>query len=70
MLISRQTRDEEHRRFKRERSSSETIAGDDDQDQRGELEVEEVGSVDCRAAKRARNRELLAGGCEIIELDD
>ncbi|OAK95675.1 hypothetical protein IQ06DRAFT_329081 [Phaeosphaeriaceae sp. SRC1lsM3a] len=61
-------RNELRARLKRELSSPETVVGDDNENQH--LEIEEVRCVDRRAAKRARNREQLAGGTEVIALDD
>ncbi|KAH7389621.1 hypothetical protein DE146DRAFT_738910 [Phaeosphaeria sp. MPI-PUGE-AT-0046c] len=63
-------RDERRTRLKRELSSPKTVVGDDNEDPGHSLEIEEVRCVDRRAAKRARNREQLVGGAEVIVLDD
>ena len=70
ILTISQDREQARTRLKRERSSSETVFGDDDEHPQQELEIVRARKVDRNAAKRARTRRLIADGSEVIEIED
>jgi hypothetical protein len=70
-----QEQEEARQRLKRERSSSETLVGDDedvgDGYQHSDADLIELRAVDLRAARKAKRvRQLPTPETEVIELDD
>lgn len=70
MLTIVQERERTRTRLKREMSSPDTVYGDNNDGQQNDSDIEEVRYIDRRAAKRARTRRQVAGGSEVIEIND
>jgi hypothetical protein len=73
--MQQQEQEDTRQRLKRERSSSQTLIGDDndvgDRYQHSDAELVELRAVDLRAARKARHvRQLPTPETEVIELDD